>query len=288
MLQVLASGLALGSLYGLMALGLVLILKSTDIANFAQGEMALVSTYVAFFIMSRYGANFWLALLAAMAFAVLLALIVERLTIRPILGAGALAAVFMTFGLNITLNSFTALFFGPAEQRMPTPWPSTPLRLGDVVVSWTSVAALLVGFAGMLLLRAFFRYTAVGVQMRAVAESLTVPPLLGISVPRVFALSWAIAGVFGVLAGVVLAQATDLDPLLMGAFILKAFTGPAIGGFVSFEGAFFGGLLLGALENLVAVYISTTLKDGIAFMIIILVLLIRPTGLFATAAQRQV
>lgn len=288
MAQQVISGLAAGSLYALMALGVVMILKATDVANFAQGEMALVSAYVAHTLIVTYEAPFLLAVLLTLVFAGVLAVLLERLCLRPILGASAFAAVIMTLGLNISLNSSTVLVWGPFFLTMPSPFPSEPLNVGGVIVAWDNVAAIVVGLVLMALLFLFFRLTTTGIAMTAVAQDRTWPLLLGISVKRIFSLTWLMAGVLGAVAGILLTMATFLEASVMESFIMKSFTAATIGGFTSVGGSFLGGLLLGVIENLVAGYISTDWKDAIAFIVILVVLLVRPQGLFGSAQQRRV
>ena len=286
-LQYVAGGLAAGSLYGLAALGLTLIYKTTGVVNFAHGEMAMVSTFVAYILLTAYHVPYSAAFLGALVFAALLGVVVERVFMRRIQSASVLSQIMVTLGLFLVLNgAMSTRFF----EALPFPQPigGSPLNLGGVFVSADSLVVFALTAAIMLGLYLFFRYTLLGVALRATAQNLSVARLMGVRVGRVYATTWGVGAVLGAVAGMLIAPTTALYPSFMGDVAIKAFASAILGGLGSLPGAVIGGLLLGVLENLIAGYISTELKAVFAFSLILLVLVLRPEGIMGAPVRRRI
>ncbi|HYY89554.1 MAG TPA: branched-chain amino acid ABC transporter permease [Chloroflexota bacterium] len=286
-LQYIAGGLAAGSLYALAALGLTLIYKTTGVVNFAHGEMAMVSTFVAYLLLTSYHVPYVPAFLGALLFAALLGVIVERSLMRRVHGATVLTQIMVTLGLFLVLNgAMSTRFF----EVLPFPQPigGSPLDLAGVRVSLDSLLILGLAAALMLGLYLFFRYTLLGIALRATAQNLHVARLMGVRVGRVYATTWAVAAVLGAVAGMLIAPSTGLYTSFMGDVAIKAFAGAILGGLGSLPGAVLGSLLLGVMENLIAGYVSTELKAAFAFSVILLVLVVRPEGIMGAPVRRRI
>lgn len=287
LLQNVVGGLAAGSLYALAALGLTLIFKTTGVVNFANGEMAMVSTFAAYLLLTAYKLPYPVAFLGALAFAALLGVVLERAFLRPVQKSHHLSQIMITLGLFLVLNGLASVtFFEP----VPFPYPigGKPLELGGVFLSPDSLLIFAVAVAIMLGLYLFFTYTLAGIALRATAQNLITARLMGVPAGRVYALTWAVAAVLGAVAGMLIAPTTGLDPNFMGDVAIKAFAGAILGGLGSLPGAVVGGLLLGVLENLIAGYISTELKAVFSFSLILLVLVVRPEGIMGAPVRRRV
>lgn len=287
----LVSGIATGSLYALIALGFVLIYKATGIMNFAQGEAIMVPAFVAFYLVTKFGLNVWLACAAALVFAFGLGMAAERLILRPMVGKPDFAVVMVTIGLSIFLRGLAGILFGHDNQVFPSPFPQSPVHWGGVVLShvqlWTmGVATVLV--LGFLV---FFRRSRLGLAMRATANDQHTAVLMGIGIEQVFALvyglSFAIAGV----AGIFLANALVLNVSLTFVAV-SAFPAVILGGLESIPGAILGGLVIGIVENLAGGYLDQRfgggVKDVTPFIVLFLVLMVRPYGFFGQKTVERV
>jgi branched-chain amino acid transport system permease protein len=286
--QQIISGLATGCLYALAALGLVLIYKTTDVVNFAQGEIAMFSTFIAFTLLMSVGLPYWGAFAGALAAAAVLGMTVERLFIRPLHKASLLSILIVTIGLLMVINGAAGWIWGFEPYNFPTAVSGEPVRLGPVIVTMPDVINLVVTCVIMALFYFVFKYSLIGIAMRAVAENRVAARLMGVKVNRVLSATWAIGAMLGAVAGIFIAPVTFLDINMMSEVIIKAFTAAVLGGFNSLPGAVAGGLLLGVLENLVAGYISTELKGAFAFALIVAVLCIRPAGILGTVERKKV
>lgn len=272
-----------------MALGLVLIYKTSDVVNFGQGDMAMVSTFVAFTLLSAH----WplpLAFLGALAFAGLLGIVIERGVLRPARNrqAPVLTLVVITLGVAQVLNGLAGVIWGHDVKRFPAAVTGPPLALGPAVVTLEQLFNLAVGSTLALVLYAFFRATTWGIALRAVAQNPTAARLMGISVDRALALAWGMGVGLGAVAGMLAAPAIFLEPNVMLEPLIKGFAAAVLGGFTSLPGALVGGLVLGVLENLVAGYIATELKTTFAFALIVAVLALRPAGLLGRVVEKKV
>jgi branched-chain amino acid transport system permease protein len=283
--QVIVGGLQVGSTYALMALALVLVLKATDVPNFAMAEMGLLPAFIVLVLIDNH-VNYFLAALAGIAAGAVLGVVVERFFIRPILRSSHFAIVFMTIGLFFVLNSIVALEWGSTPRTVHAPATDT-WSIGGTVISQQAVVAVVVGFVIMIALTLFFRSRA-GVQMRAIAEDRVTPRLLGVRLPRVFRITWALAGAIATVAVLLAAQASVLTDQTGQTLILTGFVAATLGGFTSIVGAFVGGLVLGVVENLAGAYISTSAASAVSLLVVVLVLMARPEGIFGQARVREV
>lgn len=288
--QFLVTGLLTGGIYSLVALGLVLIYKSSQIFNFAQGHLLMFSAFITWSLMVQQGWPIWVAILGGAAVAVLLGVLIERLALRPLIGQPILATIMMTLALSQIIQGVTILVFGGARQVFPEIFPLKPVIIplgGDMRV--VLKVALLWGFglamAGVAIFALFFRFTRVGLAMRAAAEDHQLAQSVGLKVRRIFAAAWAIAGVIGLVGGVIIGSISGVEPTLAGIG-LKAFPAVLFGGLESIPGAIIGGLLIGVIENLVGglpanqAIRATNPAEIAPYVILLLVLLFKPDGLF--------
>jgi branched-chain amino acid transport system permease protein len=285
-LQQVFSGLAAGAIYASLALALVMIYRSTDLVNFAQGEMAMFSTYIAWTLVNA-GLPFWVAFVITLVVSFVGGMVIERVVIRPVENAPVLAAVVVTIALLLIFNSLAGWIYTYTVQDFPSPFPDRPL-LGALITT-RDLGVIGVTLVMLILLFAFFRFTSTGLAMRAAAQNPVSARLCGIRVGRMLAIGWGLAAAIGATAGIMVAPVLFLDPNMMGGVLLYAFTGALLGGITSPLGAVVGGLIVGVTENLVGTYlIASQLKLTVALALIILVLVFRPNGLFGTAIVRRV
>jgi len=286
LLHQLASGLALGGVYAITALALVMIFQATQLVNFAQGEMAMFSTYIAWTLVNA-GLPFWGAFVITLVASFLGGMAIERVIIRPVENAPVLAAVVVTIGLLLILNSVAGWLYTYTVQDFPSPFPDRPVF--GALMTTRDLGVIAVTLVMLFLLFAFFRFTTTGLAMRAAAQNPDSARLCGIPVGRMLAIGWGLAAAIGATAGIMVAPVLFLDPNMMGGVLLYAFAGALLGGITSPVGAVVGGLIVGVTENLVGTYlIASQLKLTVALILIILVLVLRPNGLFGTAIVKRV
>jgi branched-chain amino acid transport system permease protein len=289
-LQYAVSGLSAGSLYALVALGLVLVYRSTRVLNFAHGDLATLGTFVAFALVES-GRPSWLAFPLALAAGALAAVVFYFSALVPAQRKGAtlLGQVILTVGLSLILQGLIVRWFGAEPERMPFPLSDTrTYRFGPVFISELTLGTLAVGLCGCGLLYLVLQRTRLGLALRAVAENLPAAQTLGLPTRAILAFAWGTASALGALAGLFLAPALLLDPYFMLDPFLKAFAAAVLGGLNSFPGAALGGLLLGLLEGLAGAYLTIEFKRSLAFVIILAVLLIRPEGLLGRVYKERV
>jgi len=276
--QVLA-GLATGGIYASLALALVMIYQATHLVNFAQGEMAMFTTYIAWSLINA-GMPYWLAFLLTVAFAFVFGILVERLVIRPVEDAPVLAVVVVFIALLVILNSLTGWIYTYTIKSFPSPFPQEPL-FGIRYMSPHELGAIGITLVVLLALYGFFRFTPLGLAMRAAAQNPESSRLVGIRVGWMLALGWGLAAAIGAVAGMMVAPIVYLDPNMMGGILLYAFAAALVGGIDNPWGAVFGGFLVGVLENVLGAFvIGNELKLSVALVLIIGVLLVRPSGFF--------
>jgi len=288
--QQVVSGLATGGIYASLALALVMIYQATDVVNFAQGEMAMFSTYLCWSLLQA-GLPYWAAFFATLVIAFAGGVLIERIVIRPVENAPILTIVIVTIGLLVILNSVAGWIYSYIQKPFPSPFPSRPIKLGNIVFGTHDLGEIGITLVVLLLLFLFFRYTTLGLAMRAAAQNPTSSRLVGIRVGWMLALGWGLAAAFGGVAGMMIAPIVFLDPNMMGGIQIYAFAAATVGGFTSPLGAVVGGFLVGVTENLVGTYVSfigTELKLTVALAMIIIVLLVRPSGLFGRSFVRRV
>ena len=284
--QQIISGLATGSLYALAALGLVLIFKTTDVVNFAQGEMAMFGTFIMFTLLKTAGLPYWGAFVLALAFAFLMGAVIERVALRPLAQAPLISVLIATLGLMQIINGVAGWIWGYQARPFPTAVSGSPIRLGDLVITLPDLVNLAVSLVVMTGFFLLFKFTKLGIAMRAVAENRVAARLMGIPTDRILSLTWGLGGVLAATAGILIAPVTNLDINMMADMQIKAFTAAVLGGFTSLPGAVVGGLTLGVLENLVGQFVPQ-LKTPFAFGLIVLVLVLRPSGLMGTVQRKK-
>ena len=289
--QLFVTGLAWGSVYACIALGFVLIFKATEVFNFAQPELMMVGAYITFTFIVFLKLPFVLGFILAVILMGVIAMVLEMLVIRPLVGEPVLAVIMVTLGLSNVLRGLTGLGWGYEELQFPSPFPTDPIMIFGAAVNQAELYTIGVTAVLLVIFFLFFKYSAAGISMRATAEDTTTAFLMGINVKRVFTASWVIASVVATIAGVFLASFTYLEPI-MGFTGLRALPAVVLGGLDSVVGAIIGGLIIGVAENLAGFYLEDYLGTGIneivAFVIVLIVMMIRPYGLFGTKEIERV
>jgi branched-chain amino acid transport system permease protein len=289
-IQQVVSGLATGSIYAALALALVMIYEATDVVNFAQGEMAMFATYICWSLLNA-GMPYWAAFFATLAIAFAGGVLIERVVIRPVENAPILTIVIVTIGLLVIANSVAGWIYTFTQKPFPSPFPKEPLKFGGIVFGSHDLGQIAVTLVVLACIYVFFRFTPLGLAMRAAAQNPVSSRLVGIRVGWMLALGWGLAAMFGAVAGVMVAPVLFLDPNMMGGVQIYAFAAATLGGFTSPLGAVIGGLIVGVTENLVGTYVSfigTELKLTVALAIIIIVLVVRPSGLLGRTVVKRV
>jgi branched-chain amino acid transport system permease protein len=284
--QQVLSGLAVGGIYASLALALVMIYQATELVNFAQGEMAMFSTYIAWQLI-QWGLPFWVAFFITIAISLVAGIVIERLIIRPARNAPVLAIVIIFIGLLVILNSMAGWIWTYTNQIFPSPFPDQPYHGVNV----QELGAIGVTLIVLLLVFAFFRFTTLGLAMRAAAQNPTSSRLVGIRVGWMLALGWGLAAAIGAVAGIMVAPKLQLEPNMMGSVLVYAFAGALVGGISSPGGAVFGGFAVGVVENLVGTYVpvvGSQIKLAVALILIVGVLTIRPAGIFGRPVVHRV
>jgi branched-chain amino acid transport system permease protein len=287
--QIIVSGLAIGSCYALIALAMVIIYKTSEVLNFAQGEMAMVSTFFAYSLLSTYNIPFIIVFPLTLVFSLILGMIVEFAFLRPAKNPTVLGLIVITLGAEMVLYGFAGWKWGAETKSFPSPILDTRVyNLKGIIISQLNLWIFAVCISLMLILFLFFRYSKLGVAMKATAQNQMAARLMGIRSKRILSLTWGLSSLIGAVAGVLIAPITLLDPNMMIDPLLKAFASAVLGGMTSLPGAALGGGILGVVENLFGWYVSTEFKSVVAFAIIVIVLCIRPSGLLARHYVKKV
>jgi branched-chain amino acid transport system permease protein len=277
--QVLFSGLALGSIYGLVALGFVVVFKATDVFNFAQGMFVVCGAYLAVTGISLLHLPFAMTIVFMVLGAALLGVIIHMCLIQPLAGQPMLAVIMVTIAISIVLRALIEIMFGAQGRTLDTPLPNGVFQFGELRISQLHLTAALVSWACMALFGAFFKFTSVGLLMRATADGHEAAIVSGVNVNVMNRLAWAIGCVLAAVGGLFLGQlqiaSTELE-----AIGLLALPAVVIGGMQSIPGAIVGGLLVGLIEQLAASYISPKSSDIVIYVLLLVILLLRPWGLF--------
>lgn len=294
----LASGLANGAIYACVALALVMIYVSTDHLNFAQGEMAMFSTYISWQLM-QWGLGFWTAFVLAVLFSFVMGVLIERIVLRPLHHAPVLSVVVVFIGMLAICNSMAGAIWSYLIKEYPSPFPKSSFGIPGVIGPH-QLGVVLVTLVVLALLFVFFRFTPLGLAMRAAAQNPQMARLVGVRVDWMLALGWGLAAAVGAVAGCMVAHIVYLDPNMMGGILLYAFASALIGGIGNPAGAVAGGFIVGVLENMVAyagnqiekltgVYIiGNGEKLTVALIIVIFVLTLKPAGLFGRVVVKRV
>jgi branched-chain amino acid transport system permease protein len=283
LLQIIVTGLATGGVYGLIALGFVLIYKATSVLNLAMGEFMTLGAFVCFTVLTQIKAPFYLALVLTLVSAVVLGIIVERLILRPLIGEPIISVIMVTIGLGVILKGVMYMIWTPSFRNFPQIFPPEPLNLIFAVIPsglwWGFVFAII----GTIIFLLIFKFSRTGVAMRATANDQQAALSMGISVRWVFALAWCFGAMASVIGGIVIGNITGIS-VYMGDIGLKVLAVIILGGLDSIGGAILGGFIIGILENLTGLYIDPLIgggaKDVAPFLILVLIIMIRPYGLF--------
>jgi branched-chain amino acid transport system permease protein len=295
-MQQVVSGLASGGIYALLALALVIIHRSTGVINFAQGEMATLSAYIAWTLTVNHGWSYWPAFLATLALSFGGGVVIHRGVIRPVERGTVLRIVIVTIGLLVAINGFVIWQWGGEPQQLRSPFGTETFDIGGVVVAAHDIGTICVALGIVFLLWLLFRFTKVGLAMRAAAVNPDEARLVGVRVTWMLALGWGLAATLGAVAGVLTAPTVGLDPQMMQAVLIYAFAAAVLGGIDSPIGAVVGGLVLGVLLNMLSYlsqygvfdWFTEELRLPAALLIILVVLLVRPAGLFGRPEVKRV
>lgn len=285
------AGLAQGAVYGSLALALVLIYRATEVINFAQGELAMATTYIAYQLI-QWGLSYWLAFFLTLLIAFVLGVVIQLVAIRPVQHKSVIAVVIVTVGLFVLIDGLVAWRWGADIKFMPAPFGQQVYHWGGVAISRQDIGTILLAILTVVLLWVLFQFTKVGLGMRAAALRPAEALLVGVRVDRMLAIGWGLAAVLGAIAGLMTeANQFILQPSLMQAVLLYAFAAAVLGGLESPAGAVLGGLLLGVFLNLVGQYVhfvTAELRLPFAFAVLLAVLLVKPSGLFGRKVVRKV
>jgi branched-chain amino acid transport system permease protein len=286
-LQLVLNGLAVGCIYGLVALGFVLIYKTTELVNFAQGDFMMLGAFTCYMFVVWYGGGYWPAFALAIGAVALFGAVLDATVLRRVIGQPQFAVVMLTIGLAATFRSFASITWGSEIYTLPTPFSARATRLGNVSVSHEYVSIIVGTVLLCAALYAFFTYTKVGVAMQATSQNQLAAYYMGIPVKRMFSLIWAISAAVAAVAGVLLAPVSLIDTNL-GFIGLKAFAAAVLGGFGSIPGALVGGQTIGLIELFSGAYLPQGFKDVAAYVVLLVVLAVRPQGMFGSVGRKKV
>lgn len=286
-IQLAVNGLAVGCIYGLVALGFVLVYKATEIVNFAQGDLMMLGAFMAYSFIATLGLDYWIGFMAAAVVMALFGAVVDRIILRYIIGQPQFAMIMLTIGLGFLFRSAASLIWGPEDHSLPTPFTSKVVTLGGAVISLEYISIIVGTFLLCGILYGFFRYTKLGIAMQASSQNQLAAYYMGIPVKTIFSLIWAISAMVATAAGVLLAP-VSLIHINMGLIGLKAFAAAVLGGFGSIPGGLVGGAIIGLIEVFSGIYLSEGFKDVAAFVVLLTVLVVRPQGLFGQLGRKKV
>lgn len=288
-LQLLISGVAQGCIYGLIALGFVLIYKATETVSFAQGELMMLGAFCGLAGMTMLGFPFWLAVISAIAAMALFGIALERLVIRPILGQPAFSIVMLTIGIGYVARGLITMIpnIGTETHTLPVPYKDQIWTLGALVLNVEQMVVIVSTALLCLLLFAMFRYSKLGIAMQASSQNQLAAYYMGIPVKRLNGLVWGLASAVAAIAGLLLAPITFVHAN-MGFIGLKAFPAAVVGGFGSLPGAIVGGLVIGVVESLSGFYLPDGFKDTAAYIVVLIMLALKPNGLFGERLRKKV
>ncbi len=289
--QQVIGGLALGAIYASLALALVLIYRATGIVNFAQGEIGMFATFIAWSLINNHGFSYWQAFATTLVLAFLGGVALQRVIIRPVERAPELTVVMITIGLLVVLNGLAGWIWGREVRGFPSPFPAKPIRVAGVSISQQDLGTLGVCLASVVLMWAFFRFTKIGLGIRSASIGRETSRLLGVRVSWMFALGWGLAAVLSAVSGMMAAPSVFLDPDMMQSILIYAFAAAVLGGIDSPLGAVVGGLLLGVGLNLIDTYLNVITPEltlPLALGVLLTVLVFRPTGLLGQRLVRRV
>ena len=289
LLQLTVAGVAQGCVYALVALGFVLIYKATETVNFAQGDLMMLGAFFALTATVAMGWPYWATILFAIAVMAVVGMVLERVVLRPVLGQPAFTVVMITIGVGYVLRGVVTMVpgWGSDTFTLPTPFSEGVLKLGPIIFAVQQVAVIAMTSALCLVLYLFFRYSKLGVAIQATSQNQLAAAYMGIPVRRVNMLVWGLSASVATFAGILLAPVTFVHSN-MGFIGLKAFPAAVVGGFGSVPGAIVGGLIIGLVEALAGFYLPEGFKDVAAYVVVLVVLLIKPSGIFGETARKKV
>jgi len=286
-LQLLVSGISQGCVYGLIALGFVLIYKATEMVNFAQGDLMMLGAFFAYTYLNLMELHFLIALPATIFTMAILGALTERVMIRPMIGEPHFSVLMLTIGLGFILRAAAGAIWGNEPRSLDLPYAGGVIDLNGLIIGYENLV-IVVGTALLCsLLFLFFRFTRLGIAMQAASQNQLAAFYVGIPVKRIYSLVWAISAGISAVAGILVAPVSLIDPLI-GFIGIKAFAAAIVGGFGSLPGAIVGGLIIGIVEQFAGLYLPTGFSDVSAYVILLVMLLIRPEGIFATMQQKKV
>ena len=281
--QLTISGLAVGCVYAIVALGFVIIFKATDVFNFAQGELMILGAFICYFFIVQLGLPVILAIILTMLSTALIGVIIEEVFLRPLVGQPIFSVIMLTVGLSVFLKGVIGLGWGYMIKKFPAIMDDSPVTFASIVISPLHLVTIGVTAALIIALTIFFKSSKMGIAMRAVANDQDASLLMGVSVRRTFGVSWAISSVVACIGGMLLASLTYLHPA-QGGVGIKVFPAVVLGGLESIVGAIVGGIIIGVVENLAGGYLDPLLGGGVkeitSFILLIVILMFRPYGLF--------
>jgi branched-chain amino acid transport system permease protein len=285
--QMIVSGIAVGAIYGLVALGIVLVFKATGVLNFAHGEGVMLSTFVAFTLL-KCKLPYALVVVLTLLFAALFGMLIERLVIRRFVGKSLLVSGIATLGLFLLFGDVAVWIWGKDPYEFPGLFSQKPILVAGVAISAADLG--IVGTAAVLAgaLFAFFRFTRLGIAMQACMDNPTAAQLMGIPVRRIHSLSWALSSMIGAVAGLLIAPVTFLHFSMMQHVLHFAFAAAVLGGILSLPGSLVGGIVIGISANLTGAYVSSTWKEVVPFLVMLVILIVRPHGLLARRHVKKV
>lgn len=287
--QQVVSGTAIGCVYALVALGFVLIYKATEVVNFAQGELMMIGAFLAYTLIVIFGFNFWIGAAMAIVFTALFGAGVERVVMRPMVGKPVFSIIMVTIGLGFLARSIVSMIpgWGVDTYSIETPFYGKVVEVGGLVLSQDHMAVIVLTMALVAVLYLFFRYTRLGVAMQATSQNQLAAYYMGIPVKTVFSMIWGISAGVAAFAGLLLAPIAFVH-VNMGFLGIRAFPAAVLGGFGSIPGAIVGGLIIGIVEALAGFYLPEGFKDVAPYVILLIVLIVKPEGLFGTTTRKKV
>jgi branched-chain amino acid transport system permease protein len=286
-LQLVLNGLAVGCIYGLVALGFVLIYKATELVNFAQGDLLMLGAFTCYMFVVWYGVGYWAALALAVVLVGLFGAALDATILRKVIGQPQFSVVMLTIGLGAIFRSFASIAWGSEIYTLPTPFSARATRIAGVAVSHEYVSIIVGTVLLCGLLYAFFTFTRVGLAMQAASQNQLAAYYMGIPVKLMFSLIWAISAGVAAIAGILLAPVSLID-INLGFIGLKAFAAAVLGGFGSIPGALVGGITIGLIELFSGAYLPQGFKDVAAYVVLLVVLAVRPQGMFGRIARKKV
>jgi branched-chain amino acid transport system permease protein len=287
LLQQIIGGLAVGCIYAIVAIGFVLIFKASEAFNFAQGEFMMVGAFVAFTCITTFKLPFIAAFILSIAFMGIFGMFMERVFLRHLIGEPIFSVAMVTVGFSVIIKAVAGMVWTHEELRFPSPFPKEPYHIIGTVLSPVSVWVIIATVILVAILGLFFKYTKLGTAMRACGVNQLASLYMGINLRRSYTITWALSSMVAAVGGILLAPIVFLN-VEMGSIGLKAFPAAILGGFGSIPGAIVGGCIIGISENLAGLYLPSGFKDVFAHLILIAVLLIKPTGIFGMADHKRV